>query len=109
MAENPQSAAPKAGGDKDVEENKTFAAISYLWIISIVVLLTKGDSKFAKFHAKQGAALFIISAITVWIPIFGWILNIILIVFMLMGLINALNGKWAKVPLIGDLVAKIDI
>ncbi|MFH1509103.1 MAG: hypothetical protein ABIE68_02995 [bacterium] len=97
------------GKDKDIEENKTYAAISYLWIISIVVLLTKGDSKFAKFHAKQGTALFILSAFTVWIPIFGWILGFVFMILMLIGLVNAIGGKWWKLPLIGDWLKDLDI
>lgn len=109
VPENTTTSTPTPGKDKDVEENKTFAAVSYLWIVSIVILLTKGDSKFAKFHAKQGTALFILSVFTVWIPIIGWAINLLLMIVMLVGLINAANGKWWKVPLIGDWLSKMDV
>src|SRR3989339_630004 len=44
--------------EQDVEENKTVAALSYAWILCLVPLLGKRNSKFAQFHAKQGLVLF---------------------------------------------------
>ncbi len=108
MAENTKT-SPTPQGDKDVEENKVLAAISYLWIISLVILLIKKESPFAKFHAKQGLILWIASIICWIIPIVGWILNLVIFIFIIVGFIQAISGKWWKVPGIGQIAEKIKI
>lgn len=110
--EQPPASAPVAptGEDKDIQENKIIAALAYLWILSIVVLLVKKDSKFAQFHAKQGLVLFIASIIAGFIPFFGWlILGPIIGIVALIGLIQALLGKYWEIPLVSDLAKKINL
>lgn len=97
------------GGDKDVEENKVMAAISYLWIVSLIILLVKKESPFAKFHAKQGLILWILSIILWFIPYLGWLLNLVVLVFIIIGFVQAIGGKWWKVPGVGQLAAKIKL
>jgi len=70
----------------DVEENKVFAALSYLGILVLIPLLVKKDSKFAMEHAKQGLVLFIIEIVL-------WFINLI-------PLIYALQGKFWKIPFV---------
>ena len=100
---------PTIGGDsKDVEENKIFAVLAYLGILVVVPLLAKKDSKFAMFHAKQGLVL-LIAWVIAWLLSFvfiGFILDIVLIIFSIWGIVNAATGKWAKLPLVGDLAEK---
>lgn len=93
----------------DIEENRVLAAVSYLWIVSVIVLIVKKDSKFAVWHAKQGLIMFIASIILSFIPFVGWILNLVILVFVIVGLVKALDRQWYKVPLIGDLAEKIKI
>ena len=98
--------------DKDVEENKTIAALSYVWILCLVPLLGKKDSKFAQFHAKQGLVLFIIEIVAgllVWFPIFGQLLALALLVISVIGIIKTLNGEWWKIPYIHDWSKKINL
>jgi len=98
--------------DKDVEENKTIAALSYVWILCLVPLLGKKDSKFAQFHAKQGLVLFIIeivSGLLIWFPIFGQLLALALLVISVVGIIKALNGEWWEIPYIHDWSKKINL
>ena len=100
------------GSDKDVEENKVVAAIGYIWILCFIPLLLKRDSKFARFHGKQGLILFVVdvvAAFLIWIPVLGWILWILLVLASLFGLLRALSGKWSKLPVIGQLADKINI
>lgn len=97
-----------APDQKDIQENKIFAVLSYLGILVLVPLLAKKESRFAMFHAKQGLVLLIGWAIG-WILSFvfiGFILDIILIIFSIWGLINAATGKMTKLPVIGDLAEK---
>jgi uncharacterized membrane protein len=101
--------------DKDIEENKVLAALSYLGILCLVPLLTKKDSRFTMFHARQGLVLFIIEVVLVflsWIPFLSiilWLVWIGLVILSLIGLINALQGNYWKMPLLGDYAEKINI
>ena len=94
--------------DKDVEENKTMAALSYAWILCLIPLLTKKDSKFAQFHAKQGLILLGASLLS-WFPIFGQILGLVILVISVIGIIKALNGEWWKIPYLYDISKNIKI
>lgn len=93
---------------KDVEENKVIAAISYLGILVLIPLLLKKDSPYAQYHAKQGLVLLIawvvVNAVMI-IPILGWIAgfvgNILCLVLMVVGIVNALSGDTKELPWIG--------
>lgn len=104
------------GKDKDVEDNKAIACLSYIGILFIVPLLAKKDSKFAMFHAKQGLVLFIaeivISVVNI-IPVLGQIIwfiaLIIFLVFSIMGIIKALQGQYWELPVLGSLTKKFNL
>jgi uncharacterized membrane protein len=94
-------------------KNTGMAVVAY--IIFFIPLLT--DSKndpFVKYHVKQGLVLFIASII-VWfiarvIPVLGFIvspiLNIAILVLLIIGIINAVNGEQKPLPLIGQFADK---
>jgi len=96
---------PKMG---ESQENKLLAAISYLWIISIIMLVVKKDSKFVQFHAKQGFVIFIASIIFWFIPILGWLLNLLIIVVVVLGFIKALSGEYWRIPGVHGIAQKIN-
>jgi len=101
-----------SGNDHDVEENKVFAALSYLGILVLIPLLAKKDSKFAQFHAKQGLVfliVFIAGWLVFWIPIIGWLLWIAVVALNIIGLVQALMGKWWEAPVIGPLAKKLNL
>lgn len=98
--------------DADVEENKIVAALSYAWILCLVPLLAKRDSKFAQFHAKQGLVLFVIellASLLFWFPGFGQLLMLALVVISVIAIIKVLNGEWWKIPYIYDWSKKINL
>lgn len=43
----------------DISDNKVFALLSYIGILVLVPIIAAPNSKFARFHANQGLALFI--------------------------------------------------
>ncbi len=102
--------------DQIIQEGKLFAFVAYLWILCLIPLFLKKDNKFAIFHGKQGLVLFIgeiaISIIGV-IPLVGWIaffLGSLLFGFLsIAGMIQALLGKYWKVPFIGEISEHIDL
>lgn len=94
---------------KDVEANKIFAVLAYFGILFLIPLLAAKSSPFARFHTNQGFILFlawVVIAMIGWIPILGWLValfgSIALFVFSIMGIINVLQGKMTKLPLIGQ-------
>ena len=98
--------------DKDIQENKTIAALAYVWILCLVPLLGKRHSKFAQFHAKQGFILFIIeliASLVIWFPVFGQLLILVLVVVSVMGIVKTLNGEWWKIPYLYDWSKKINL
>ncbi|NLL53266.1 MAG: hypothetical protein GX207_11865 [Peptococcaceae bacterium] len=92
---------------EDIEKGKTMAGLAY--ILFFLPLIVCPDSSFGKFHANQGLLLLITGVVgTVVlsiIPIIGWILlplfSLVLLVFVIIGLINGLQGKVKRLPLIG--------
>jgi uncharacterized membrane protein len=96
----------------DVEENRQVAALSYIWVLVLVPLLTKRDSEFAQFHAKQGLILFIIEILAgfvFWIPIIGQLIALALLIVAVMGVYKSLNGEWWKMPYIYEWSKKIKL
>lgn len=109
---NEKPAKTDIGKDNDVEENKTIAAIGYIWILCLVPLLLKRDSKFAQYHGKQALVLFIVEVIlgfVGWFPVIGWILVLATIVLAVFGFFKALSGEYWEMPVIGPLAKKIKL
>jgi len=94
--------------DKDIEDNKFLSAIGYIWFLFLVPLFLKRDSKFAQFHAKQGLVIFIVELLG-FIPIIGWFLYIVAIVFVVLGIKAALEGKYWEMPILGKYAKKINL
>lgn len=97
-----------------LEKNRLIAALSYLGILVLIPLLFVGkDDPFVKFHARQGLVIllaYIITAIAVsWIPVLGNLVWLIIAIANIVALVQALMGKWWKIPVIGDLAAKFKI
>jgi len=107
-----QQTTTPAGTDKDVEENKLMAALSYLGILVLVPLLVKKDSKFCQFHAKQGLVFliaFFVGWILLFIPVIGWLLWIAIWILDIVALVQALMGKYWEVPVVSQLAKKINL
>lgn len=105
--------APVAGKSDD----NLIAAISYLWILSIIILLVKKDSDYVRFHARQGVVLFgafiIVSLLSVTLSLLSMgfiivLLNLVIFVAIIVGFIQAYQGKRYKMPVVGDLAEKIN-
>ena len=109
--------------DKSIEEGKIFAFIGYWALFFLVPILAKKDNKFALFHGKQGMvlciaiiAVIIVFSILSFIPYLGflfmiieWLAFIAMGVFGIIGMIQALTGKYWKMPILGDIAEKIKI
>lgn len=101
---------------KDIQEGKFFAVISYISFLCIVALVLKKDNKFALYHAKQGLVLFVFEVATFIvsiIPLLGWLAGIlgfvIFSLFSIWGILQALMGNYERLPIISDIAGKIII
>lgn len=96
------------------DERRILAAISYIPLLFVIPIILVKNDEFVHSHAKQGFVLFIVELI-IWIlskiPIigflFGYILGILVFLAALYAFIEALIGKFWKIPLIGDLSQEI--
>lgn len=87
---------------QDIEKNKELAALSYVWLFSIVILLARKDSPFVQLHARQGTILFFLS-ILLWPMGSLRYLEFLLLGLMVLGFIEAGMGHIYRLPVIGDL------
>lgn len=98
----------------DIQQNKTVAIFAYFGILFIIPLLAAPNSRFAKFHANQGLVLFLIEcAFSVCISVVSWFAFlryivgsfavIAVIIFIVLGVVNAANGEAKELPLIGKI------
>ena len=101
----------------EVEKNKIMACVAY--IIFFVPLLACPDSKFGRYHTNQGLLLLLVSiaggiATTIIRMIFrgflywlGSLLSLVItlpiLALLVIGLINAYNGKAKDLPFVGTL------
>ncbi|MBQ6467071.1 MAG: zinc-ribbon domain-containing protein [Clostridia bacterium] len=107
-AETTTTANNEVYDNQDIQNNKVLACLSYLGLLFLVPLIAAPDSPYARFHANQGLVLFIAQLICGFvciIPIVGWIVGAIgevaSVVFMVLGIVNALGGKAQELPVIG--------
>ena len=117
-----------ANNINDVQDNKVMAVLSYIGILCLIPIFGAKDSKYAQYHASQGLTLCLFNlAYTIVIAIIkGILLNVLpwtmlgvysaismilslgyiaFVVFAIMGIINAAQGRTKELPIIG----KIDI
>ena len=100
----------------DAQDDRLIAAIGYLGILCLVPLLLRKDSKFAQHHGKQGLIILIVW-LALWvgniIPILGqivWTLGTIaLLILIILGMVNALQGKMWEMPVLGKYAKQIKL
>lgn len=104
----------------DMEKNKLMAVLAYLGILVVIPIIVEPNSKFVRHHANQGLILLIasfvysvamrISAVLLgWIPIIGPIilslaslLGVVLVIFIILGIVNVIQGNAKELPIIGS-------
>ena len=84
------------------------------WITGIVFLVLEKENKFVRFHAMQSLGtflvLFIILVIIGMIPFIGWVISILISIFMLILwlflMYKAFKGERYKLPIVGEFSEK---
>jgi uncharacterized membrane protein len=114
------AAPPAAPAPAHGQPNTGMAIVAY--ILFFVPLLTDAkNDPFVKFHVKQGIVVFALSVILwavrmfvpwYWLYQLSWLFNLAglaILVFAIIGIINAANGKQEKLPLIGQFADSFKI
>ena len=104
---------------KEAEDGKVCALLSYILIGVIWYFVDEKmkKNKFANFHAKQGLVLFIAWLIySIAISVIGqvlwfiwtiwWLLSLVPWIFVVIGIIAAVNGEEKELPIIGHFSSK---
>jgi uncharacterized membrane protein len=100
--------------EKEIEEGRFFAVISYISFLCIISLSLKRNNRFALLHAKQGLVLFVLEVATFIIsiiPFVGAVIKvagiIIFTLLSLLGILQALTAKEMRIPVISDIADKV--
>lgn len=113
---------------KDIADNKLLALLSYIGILVLIPMFVAPNSKFTRYHVRQGFTLFLADVgvaiinyllglikVTryIWgipyqttpgiIGFISWILGIPLFCLSIIGIINAYQGKAMELPFIGKI------
>ncbi len=96
----------KGKSSTGMDENVAAGLAALIWIVGVIFFFIEKDSKFVKFYGFQMLILGLAGGVVGWIPVVGWILSIVILVFIIINTINAFQGKIFKVPVLGSFAAK---
>lgn len=85
---------------EDIQKNFPVAAISYVPPLSLLILLFRKDSLFARFHAKQGFILMLFTLVCWFIPYLylSLLLEAILLLELMVGFVKAAQREAYLLP-----------
>ena len=114
---SPSNQSQTPGAKPPVSQNTVMAILSYIGPLVIVSYMLAKDEPFVKFHVKQGLLLFI-GWVVLWIlsGMFFWnfffivqLLNLALLIYAIIGIVNAASGKESELPFIGSLARHLPV
>ena len=97
--------------NQTVNEGKTMAIISHLWVIGLIIAFFMNNSKknyFASFYIRQMVGVNLIHVLNGWFvyrflgTTAGAIVSVIVLVLWVISLIGAVKGEEKRVPVVGD-------
>ncbi len=108
-SENSQGSGEAGAGAATASKNTVMGILAYIGPLVIVSYIMAKDDPFVKFHIKQGLVLLVIS-VAVWIVgslfWFLWpilqIVNVVVLVFAILGIVNVVQGKEKELPVLGS-------
>ncbi|HAU66722.1 MAG: hypothetical protein UT30_C0020G0005 [Candidatus Uhrbacteria bacterium GW2011_GWF2_39_13] len=97
-------------------DERFFATIGYLGILCLVPLLLKKNSPFAQHHGKQGLVILVVW-LGLWVgmivPILGQIVwslgSLALMILIILGMVNAFQGKMWDMPILGKYAKNLKL
>ncbi len=108
--------------NEDIQENKIMAVLAYFGFLVFIPLFAAKRSRFARYHVKQGLILlaaellfavcycvlsFVMLSISwhlYYIVKIAGMVRYLFPVLAVIGILNAINGKAKRLPVIGDIL-----
>lgn len=91
------------------QQNIAMAVLAYIGPLVVVSYLTAKDDSFVKFHIKQGLVLFTAEVVLSFTKSMFWsfgmfwvLINFAISVLVIIGIINAIQGKEIELPIVGE-------
>lgn len=98
---------------EEAEAGKTMAIIAYFVFFVPLLVEEAKTNKFAMFHTEQAIVLLIVNVIVAVIGTItcgiGLVLYLPLLIFYIIGIINAVKGEAKPLPLIGQFGEKFNL
>lgn len=97
---------------EEIEKGKTMAVVAYFIFFIPLLMDEYKTNKFVMFHTEQATVLFVFNIIITIVATItcgiGGILYVAGLIFLIIGVMNALNGKMQPLPLIGQFGEKFN-
>ena len=100
---------------KEIEEGKAAAILAYIPFLCFVPLIKMRDNRYAMSHGKQGLVLLLLELVAalLLVPrISSLIWQMVLLVCLgaaIAGVWSVLQGRWFKIPIIGEVSEKLKL
>lgn len=99
------------------QDEKIWAALSYVPMVALVSFLIKPKSNFVKLHGRQGLLLFLIFFFSIFLyiilpplgPILGGLVQLGVFVIGIFSIYQAIMGNWWKTPVLGNIADMIPV
>ncbi|MFA6527944.1 MAG: DUF4870 domain-containing protein [Candidatus Gracilibacteria bacterium] len=95
------------------QEERFLSAVAYLSIGFLIPLILKPDSKTCQFHAKQGAGMFVLCIIVLFIllimPMIGTLLFLGFFGLSVLSIYKAYTGEEWRIPVLSEFAGKVDL
>ena len=89
---------------------KATSIVAYITVIGWLIAWLAGDREGAKVHLNNGLVLVLGTLVNIvigWVPIVGWILrpiiNVVIFVYMIIGIVYAAENLDKELPLVGNV------
>ena len=86
--------------------------LAYVGVVvtGIIFFVLEKENKFVKFHAMQSilvsVAMFLVSVVLSFMPLLAPLVNLASLALWIVCMIQAYQGKWFRLPVVGDIAAK---
>lgn len=91
-------------------DKKVTGIVAYITWVGWLIAFLAGDKEGAKFHLNQALVIwlgYIVAAVLGFIPFIGWILGLVLEIFLvvmfIMGIVSAIKEEETELPIIGQI------
>jgi uncharacterized membrane protein len=88
-----------------LSQGKNIAIIAHITIIVWIIALIMNNSdktELGSFYIRQMLGLLIFSFVLWFVPVVGWILNLVMLILWILSLIGALGGEKKTIPILGE-------